>query len=621
MKVKLFLMTAGQMTGGIIISSYLLSFGALFIDFLSPAGYTEWVFFLVPLLCISFTNSVKHLFAVAVLNSILLIIGYVFSEKVTDSIVIFHRILGICMIWTICMNVYRRTKAQEILKENQEKLKESQQDLNRAQAVGKIGSWHMDIVNNTLQWSEETYRIFNIDFNTPVNYELFLSKVHPEDRENIANQWNAAHNRLPIVNEYRIVNGNKLKLVQAKVEREYNSQGALIGGFGTVQDITDIKNTEEALKRSEETYRLLFTNTLNGTALHEIITGDDGHVDDYRFLEVNPAFEKIFNLPSDAIIGRTARQIFPGIEHDPSDWIGTFGNVVLRDERVRFEQFFQLWNKWFNVVAFKTKERQFCVVIEDITNQHQVFEELHESEHRLKILNENLETIVVQRTKQVRVLSKSLTLAEQRERKRFSYILHENLQQQLLGAGLLLRQHLADHKETGTIEGSDDIIDGLGLLDKALRTTKTLSIELNPPVLSSEGLDLALEWLIKHMKLNYGLKVDFDFGTEIGRVKNETQLMLIQMVRELLYNVVEHSGVHDARMEAICKNAQLKITISDRGKGFNPETVFNDGPGRTRLGLISIRERLRLFGGDLIIESRIQQGTRITISLPFNNCK
>jgi two-component system sensor histidine kinase NreB len=151
------------------------------------------------------------------------------------------------------------------------------------------------------------------------------------------------------------------------------------------------------------------------------------------------------------------------------------------------------------------------------------------NEKRLKILNENLENIVIQRTKQVRVLSKALTLAEQRERKRFSYILHENLQQQLLGAGLLLQQHLADHRKTGEDKTPDDVADGLELIKKALQTTKMLSIELNPPILSSEGLDQALEWLIRHMKENYGLQVAFHSEGDIKKVKNETQLMLTQM--------------------------------------------------------------------------------------------
>jgi PAS domain S-box-containing protein len=714
-----------QMAGIAVILSYILSFVAFYVDFLSPAGYTEWVFYLIPLLCVSFTNNTKHLFRVALLNSVLLLTGYFFSEKITDRIVIFHRILGIGIIWSVSINIFRRTKAQLWLNDNQQRLKESQQDLNRAQIIAKIGSWHIDISNNEVLWSEEARRIFDTPVGTPMNYESFLSKIHPDDRENVKNKWNAALTGSPYDIEHRIIVGNTTKWVHEKAELEFDSHGSLTCGFGTVQDITDRKEmvetiadqakfflenpnpvlrissegtiifgndasrkiinvwtgrtgivilepwrttimdsflneqqkiiefqideqtfslqivpvtgqnyinvygreiterkrAEKALKNSEEKYRLLFTNTLNGTALHEIITAADNSVVDYRFLEVNPAFEQMVGLKSEAIIGKTARELFPGIEKDPADWIGKYGQVALKSEKIRFEQFFTLLKKWFKVVAFKTMERQFSVMIEDITDQRKVFQELQESENRLKILNENLENIVVQRTRQVRVLSKALTLAEQRERKRFSYILHENLQQQLLGAGLLLRQHLAEHKVAAEVEEYDDVADGLRLLEKALQTAKTLSIELNPPILNTEGLDLALEWLVKHMKLNYGLRVDFHKSREAELVKNETQLMLTQMVRELLYNVVEHSGVHSARLEVFCKNDTMQITVSDRGKGFNPDEVLVEDSNKTRLGLLSIRERLRLFGGDLMIDSEINKGTRMVILLPVEVCK
>lgn len=608
------------MTGSVITASYLLSITGFVFDFLSPEGYTEWVFYLIPLLCISYTNKVKHLFIIAELNSVLLFTGYFFSENISSNIVIFHRIMGTGMIWILSINIFRRARAQEYLKENQRRLKESRQDLSRAQVVAKIGSWRINILKDEMLWSDETYRIFETTVNTPMTYELFLSNVHPDDREYVDREWNVALAGSLFDIQFRIVTGDAIKWVQAKAELEFDTQGNLSGVFGTVQDITEQKRAEEALKSSEEKYRLLFTNTLNGTALNEIITAKDNSIIDYRFLEVNPAFGVIVGLPLDVIIGKTARQLFPGIENDPADWISTFGQVTLKNENIQFEQYFALWKKWFKVVAFKTKEKQFCVVLDDITNQKSTFKELKESENRLKILNENLETIVVQRTRQVRVLSKALTLAEQRERRRFSYILHENLQQLLLGARLLLSQHIADHKGTGTVEETDDIADGLGLLNKALQTTKTLSIELNPPILSSEGLDLALKWLVKHMKLNYGLQVDFHSEGDIELVKNEAQLMLTQMVRELLTNVVEHSGVHDARLAVVCKNEKMQITVSDRGKGFNPDTVFVEGSDMIHLGLLSIRERLRLFGGELIIESRINKGTHVAITLPVDIC-
>jgi hypothetical protein len=137
---------AERMAGSIVFLSYLLSVAGFVFDFFSPEGYTEWVFYLLPLLLISYTDSTKHLFSVTVINSILLLCGYFFSENIFDHIVIIHRVSGTVMIWALSINIYTRVRAQEWLRKNEKRLKESRQDLDRAQAVTKIGSWRIDSV-------------------------------------------------------------------------------------------------------------------------------------------------------------------------------------------------------------------------------------------------------------------------------------------------------------------------------------------------------------------------------------------------------------------------------------------------------------------------------------------
>lgn len=247
--------------------------------------------------------------------------------------------------------------------------------------------------------------------------------------------------------------------------------------------------------------------------------------------------------------------------------------------------------------------------------------ELEASENRLRLLNENLENIVIQRTQQVRSLATALTLAEQRERKRVSYTLHDNLQQKLFGVRLLLGQHLREHK-TAVPEGEyDDVEDSVTILDNAIQTTKALSVELNPPILNSQGLDAALQWLAQHMKKNYNLDVDLMIKGAINSIRNETQLMLTQMVRELLSNVLRHSGVKACRISARCRDGRVTIEVSDKGNGFNPEEEIRKSNDETRLSLFSIRERLKLFNGDLSINSRFRRGTTCVISLPVLECQ
>jgi two-component system CheB/CheR fusion protein len=142
-------------------------------------------------------------------------------------------------------------------KQAQEALQESLNDLNRAQAVAYIGSWRLDLQGNRLLWSDETYRIFGIPEGTPMSYEVFLSSVHPDDREYVDQKWKAALQGKEYDIEHRIVVDDEVRWVRERAELEIDSNGKVKGGFGTVQDITE-------RKRSEEQYRTIVRTAMDG---------------------------------------------------------------------------------------------------------------------------------------------------------------------------------------------------------------------------------------------------------------------------------------------------------------------------------------------------------------------
>jgi signal transduction histidine kinase len=243
--------------------------------------------------------------------------------------------------------------------------------------------------------------------------------------------------------------------------------------------------------------------------------------------------------------------------------------------------------------------------------------DLRKSQYELTKLTESLEGLVVQRTEQVRSLSKAFTEVEYRERRRFSQELHEDLQQILLGAKMQLKQHLKEHIQQNSLPEQDfEITESVKLLNKALHITRSMSLKLNPPILKGQGLDAALSWLSSYMKDSCGLETHLKIGPNLNKVKDEIQLMLTQMVRELLINVIKYSGVLEATVVATWQNETIQVIVSDTGSGFDVEQVREKLGNGNRYGLFTIEERLKWFDGKFEIESRPGNGTRCIITLP-----
>jgi PAS domain S-box-containing protein len=194
-------------------------------------------------------------------------------------------------------------------KQAEQALRESERDLNRAQAVAHIGSWRLDVQRNQLLWSDETYRIFGIPKGTPMTYETFLSNVHPKDRKYVDRKWKAALRGEPYDIEHRIIVDDKVKWVREKAELEFDSKGELEGGFGTVQDITERKQTEELLRETKDYLENLF-NYANAP----IIVWNP-NLEITRF---NHAFERLTGRSVDEVLGDKVDILFPDDSRDES---------------------------------------------------------------------------------------------------------------------------------------------------------------------------------------------------------------------------------------------------------------------------------------------------------------
>jgi len=163
-----------------------------------------------------------------------------------------------------------------------------------------------------------------------------------------------------------------------------NEEGEIIGVVLVFRDISERRLARQKIQKVEEDYKKLFNSMVAGFAHHKVIFDENGKPIDYRFLEINPAFEKFTGLQKDLIIGKTVTEAIPGITDSDFDWIGYYGEVSLTGERKSFEQFFEPLNRWYSVEVYSSEKGYFTVIFTDITRIKKTEHELKNSERKYR---------------------------------------------------------------------------------------------------------------------------------------------------------------------------------------------------------------------------------------------
>lgn len=225
---------------------------------------------------------------------------------------------------------------------------------------------------------------------------------------------------------------------------------------------------------------------------------------------------------------------------------------------------------------------------------------------------------LARRSEQLERLASQLTRTEQRERKRLAKVIHDDLQQLLVGAAFSVERV---DRRLGRCEGANALRETLrsanDLLQQAVGVARSLVSNLSPPILHDAGLAEALGWLARQMQQRFGLKVALAVDGDAPQPPEDLRSAVFEAAREALFNVVKHADVDHARLTlGSLADGRVQLVIEDQGLGFDAAAQCSENPADGGFGLLSTRERLHLLGGELRCDSAPGAGTRVVVSVP-----
>lgn len=364
-----------------------------------------------------------------------------------------------------------------------------------------------------------------------------------------------------------------------------DSQNNITHYVGLQEDITEKKHAEIALRKSEEKYSLLVESSLAGIAV----------IEDGKIVYCNRTFADIFNYPLDEVRGLSLLNLIDSEWRENTmrllhkrDWNQSAprGRVVLgvkkSGERVWLKK------NWTRVEYLGKKA--LMVNLMDVTSEKEMEESLIESAAQLQALSEQL-----------------LAIQEQ-ERKRIASELHDGIGQMLNALKLGMQRRFPP-----THDGHDpETLELLTLAQESIDEVRRVATDLRPAMLDDLGIVPTVRWLCRRMQM---FVEQIDIKTELSVTEHDVpdslKTVIFRVLQEALNNATKHAGPCLIKVSLTAHANGLELRIHDDGNGFDPEHPgFRDRNDRG-LGLLSMRERVRLSGGTFQLTSAPRQGTQV----------
>jgi len=193
-----------------------------------------------------------------------------------------------------------------------------------------------------------------------------------------------------------------------------------------------------------------------------------------------------------------------------------------------------------------------------------------------------------------------------------AYEIHDGVVQSLVSSKMLFEAVLHQVETRWPQHELESYQAALDLLSDAMRQARELMGGQRPPVLDEHGLLLAIEDLLSEAVERHGLDIEFEHDVQFKQLASPLETAVFRIVQESVTNACRHSRSEKVRIAVVQRNGRIRAEVIDWGIGFDPRQVTENS-----LGLDGIRQRVRLFGGELTVDSSPGEGTRIAAELPM----